>query len=293
MNSNEFTITAYSTALFSTWIFVEELGLLFDAGDGVVSSLMQKSRKVKNVFITHADRDHLTGLLQFNQLNSRPGFPKIHYPADCGSFLFLKEFCSKFDPHTTSAEWYGIKDADTIEIKKGVFVDSVRNNHVPAPLEQHKSLSYIIREQKQKLKPEFSKLKGKEIAEMVRQKGRSFISNTIDTKLIGISGDTPVEKYDHWNNTKTLIHESTFLEAETGLNSKKNKHSTLDEVLCMVSEIKIEQLILKHFSSRYSEEEIRMTVQKKCKCYNITVPVYCIMPGKISFNILGSVAVNA
>jgi ribonuclease Z len=28
------TITGYSTALFATWYLIEELGILFDAGDG-------------------------------------------------------------------------------------------------------------------------------------------------------------------------------------------------------------------------------------------------------------------
>ncbi len=50
------------------------------------------------MFISHADRDHLTGLLQFNQLNARSGFPVIYYPKDCGSFPALKEFTTKFDP---------------------------------------------------------------------------------------------------------------------------------------------------------------------------------------------------
>ncbi len=83
------TITGYSTALFSTWYFIEELGLLFDAGDGVTAGLLQKSRKVKNILISHADRDHITGLLQFNQLNARDGLPVIHFPKDssCGHCL--------------------------------------------------------------------------------------------------------------------------------------------------------------------------------------------------------------
>lgn len=88
----DLTISGYSTALFSTWYFVEELGLLFDCGDGVTSSLLQKSRKIDNVFISHADRDHLTGLLQFNQLNARKDFPIIHYPKIVGHFLQLKTF---------------------------------------------------------------------------------------------------------------------------------------------------------------------------------------------------------
>jgi hypothetical protein len=33
--SQKITITAYSTALFSTWIFVDQWRLLLDAGDGV------------------------------------------------------------------------------------------------------------------------------------------------------------------------------------------------------------------------------------------------------------------
>ncbi len=36
------TITGYSTALFSTWYFIEELGILFDVGDGITSILLQK-----------------------------------------------------------------------------------------------------------------------------------------------------------------------------------------------------------------------------------------------------------
>jgi ribonuclease Z len=51
------TITGYSTALFATWYFVEEWGVLFDAGDGLISALLQKSRKIDQVFISHADRD--------------------------------------------------------------------------------------------------------------------------------------------------------------------------------------------------------------------------------------------
>ena len=82
-------LTGYSTALFSTWLFLEDYGLLFDAGDGVSAGLSQKSRKAKYVFITHADRDHLAGLLQLHQLNAQDGQPLICYPRDCGSFPAL------------------------------------------------------------------------------------------------------------------------------------------------------------------------------------------------------------
>jgi len=56
MNHNrELTITGFSTALFSTWYFIDQLGILFDCGDGVSSALMQKAGKIKHVFISHAE----------------------------------------------------------------------------------------------------------------------------------------------------------------------------------------------------------------------------------------------
>ena len=101
------TISGFSTALFSTWYFIDELSLLFDCGDGVCAGLLQKFRKIKHVFLPHADRDHVTGLLQFSQLNSRPGL-KICYPRDSGTFPALQEFTAKFDPHVSGAEWKAV-----------------------------------------------------------------------------------------------------------------------------------------------------------------------------------------
>ncbi len=162
----QLTITGYSTALFSTWYFVEEWGILFDAGDGLISALLQKSRKIDHVFISHADRDHLTGLLQFNQLNARPGYPIIHYPKDAGSFPVLGEFSRKFDP------------------------------------QERDSLSMEVR-----------------------------------TNLLVYSGDTPVEDGAKWDNTGILIHEATFLGNGEQIKERGygNKHSTLEEVMEMVS----------------------------------------------------------
>jgi ribonuclease BN (tRNA processing enzyme) len=109
------TITAYSTALFSTWYFVDELGLLFDAGDGVTVGLLQKSRKIKHIFISHADRDHLAGLMQLNQLNADM-CPTIYYPKDCASFPYMKTFFKQFDPHSIGTKWVGIEAGDKIKI---------------------------------------------------------------------------------------------------------------------------------------------------------------------------------
>lgn len=289
-----YQITAYSTALFSTWINIEELNLLFDAGDGVSAGLLTKSRKIKHVFITHPDRDHLHGLPQFLQLNSRPDFPVIHYPKNTGSFPAMKNFLEKFDPHTQGAQWKGIKDGQIIPIKKGFEIQAIRNEHIACPIGVHKSLSYKLYETKNKLKPEFLQFSSDQIKNLVQEKGRDFLTEVTKKNILSFSGDTPVDDYAKWDDSEILIHEATFLknESDPAKESTKNKHSTIDEVLDMVKEIKINQLILTHFSSRYSREDIETTVRKKLKERKIQLPVFIVYPGEISRNILNGLAVN-
>ena len=292
MSIQNFKITAFSTALFSTWIFVEELGLLFDAGDGLSAGLMQKARKVKQVFLTHPDRDHLAGLLQFCQLNNRANLPHFYYPKDCKSFEYIQAFMARFDKHTAVSPWTGIEDSQAIRVKPNTTVQAIRNEHIPVPLGVHKSLSYLVRSHKRKLKPPFQTLNGQEIARIAHEKGQDFITEEQTEKLIGVSGDCPVRRFDHWNNTKLLIHEATFLEAQPGLNNKQNKHSTLTEVLQMASEINIEALLLKHFSSRSTTVQIKTAIRNQCRKLKLQIPVYAILPGEIKRDAANSDPIN-
>lgn len=281
-------ISGYSTALFSTWYFVEEWGLLFDAGDGVTASLLQKGGKVRNAFISHADRDHLTGLLQFNQLNARHGLPTIHYPKDCKSFPHLAEFFDRFDPHTGGTVWKPIRAGFETEIKKGLMVSAFRNEHVPAAPEMSKSLSYRVDETKRKLKAEYVGRSSKEMAELRKTVGQEGLTKEVRNRLLGYSGDTPVRDFSHWDGVQTLIHEATFIDSSYEKPGRAgNLHSTLNEVLEAVSGIEVGQLILGHFSSRYGAAEIDMAIVKSCHHYRINCPVYRIWPGQTRMNILG------
>jgi len=281
------TITGYSTALFSTWYFVEELGLLFDCGDGVTSTLLQKSRKIENVFVSHADRDHLTGLIQFNQLNGRNELPIIHYPKDCGSFKALEDFSKKFDPHISGTVWRQIVDREKVWIKKDIYVQAIRNNHVLCNDDIFKSFGYKVVQVKSKLKKEYLALNSTEIKELIDKKGRAETFEEIETILLSYSGDTPCENFEHWDNSKILIHEATFLgNDEDNIQAHGNKHSKLEDVLKSVSEINIDCLILGHFSSRYSQEQIDNTIIELCRKFNYKIPVYRILPGQIMRNIL-------
>ncbi|RYZ17534.1 MAG: RNAse Z, partial [Sphingobacteriales bacterium] len=254
----KWTITGYSTALFSTWYFVDELGLLLDAGDGVVSALLQKSRKIGHVFISHADRDHVTGLLQLNQLNARPDFPRIHYPYDCRSFPALEQFSKQFDPHVTGTVWQALRAGDTVQIRDDMYVEAVRNNHVQADEHTFKSFGYRVYQLKNKLKPEYAKLSQEQVVDLIKVHGRGYITDQIRTNVLTYSGDTPVDDYNRWDNTEVLIHEATFMsrKEQEGLHPHGNKHSNLEVVMEMAATLNLGALVLGHFSSRYTHVEI-------------------------------------
>lgn len=289
-----FTITGYSTALFSTWFFIDELALLFDAGDGVSAGLVQKARKIKHAFISHADRDHLSGLIQFNQLNAREGYPIIYYPENSGSFPALKAFTSAFDPHVTGTQWQPIKALDEIPIKGDFFVQPISNNHVPVAETISKSMSYRVFQTKRKLKSEYADLSGAEVKNLIDQHGRDHLTEEIRTNILSYSGDTPVEDYERWDNCELLIHEATFLggPGEDLNENQGNRHSTLPEVIKMVSEIKVGKLILSHFSKRYPAGQIDDNIRKLCKEFKIEIPVYRILPGEIHRDILSGNPIN-
>jgi ribonuclease Z len=287
-----FTITGYSTALFSTWYFIEELKILFDAGDGVSASLLQKSRKIEHVFISHADRDHLTGLLQFNQLNARPGFPVIYYPRDCGSFPALQDFTTRFDPHVTGVVWNPITPESNLRIREDIIIKAIQNGHV-ATKTGVKSLSYKVIQSKLKLKPELTQLSGEAIRRVIEEQGKANTHTEVQTTLLSYSGDTPVEDLTRYENSKILIHEATFMhEDDNQIFAHGNKHSYLEEVMEMVSRSNIEQLILGHFSARYSPEQIDRRIRELCNRYAINIPVFRVLPGEVASDILNAKSVN-
>lgn len=290
----QLTITGYSTALFSTWYFIDELGLLLDAGDGVMAHLLQKSRKVNHVFVSHADRDHLTGLLQFNQLNAREGYPIIHFPKDSGSFPAIEQFSKQFDPHVTSTIWKPIVEGDRIVIRDDIEIEAIRNGHVTVAAGITKSLSYKVVQVKTKLRPELVGLPGEEIKKIIAERGKDQTTTEVRTTLVGYSADTPVEDLERWNHCKVLIHEATFLGGpeDSKMQTHGNKHSSLEEVMEMVSKLQVEHLILGHFSSRYRPVQIDQKILQLCEKYGISIPVHRLLPGETVKDILNQQPVN-
>jgi ribonuclease Z len=277
------TITGYSTALFATWYFVEEYGVLFDCGDGVCANLLQKARKIKHAFISHADRDHVTGLLQFQQLNGREEL-RIHYPKDSGSFPAIADFSARFDPHISGTQWLPMAAGTSVAIRADLAVRAIENRHVATDGSQTKSLTYAVESISHKLKPEFVGLAGTEIATIRKERGAQAITDEARSIELIYSGDTPIEADGRYDRAKVLIHEATFLtrdEIEPD-SPHRNKHSSLDAVMELAADSNIGTLILGHFSSRYSNDQIDEAIEREIARCHLTIPVERVYPGQIA-----------
>ncbi|MEO0460618.1 MAG: MBL fold metallo-hydrolase [Myxococcota bacterium] len=279
-------ITGFSTALYSTWFFIEPYKLLLDCGDGACALLGQKSGKVRTIALTHADRDHLTGLGQFNQLNAAGGKLRIVYPESCGSFPALQTFFDRFDPHVAGgARWETIANGERIELDRDLVLEARSNPHKSAGPGETKSVGYRIYRVKRKLKSQYRGVPGKEIAKLVASHGKSHIEELVDEPLFGFSGDTPVESPTIWDGLPVLIHESTFLNSDDA-GGYQAVHSNLPAVMEALATIKLGRLILSHFSTRYRADEIRKAVVDCAHKLSFPHPIWLVLPLEVRRDIL-------
>jgi len=190
----------------------------------------------------------------------------------------------------TLPAWFSLANL----IRNDAVVRAVENSHIKTDGSQVKSLSFFVENRMRKLKPELREKTGSQIAQLRKDLGEDAISTTSSSSVIAYSADTPIETDGRYNDVETLIHEATFLRDDEiqSDNPRRNKHSSLDQVLAMVAGSNIKRLILGHFSSRYDNADIDAAIQAGCQKHGITIPVFRVLPGWKKVDILGSQNLN-
>lgn len=286
-------ITGFSTALFSTWYFVDDLSLMLDCGDGAVAALMQKSRKVRTVALSHADRDHLSGLPAFLELNAREeGLPVVLHPRDGEGFPGLRDFLREFDRREPGgageARWEPVVPGSRHDLGKAMaWIEPLRNRHLDDDPARISSVSYRVVRAHHRLRPEFAGLDEAAIVARRRSLGDDAVMIADEEVLLAYSADLPVEAAPFWGRPRILIHEATFLRADDAVQPGQDlRHSSLDAVIPMACELPLEALILGHFSTRYPNREILGAVRRECRRCRPGFPVHVLLPGVMVRDIL-------
>ena len=288
-------ISIHSSPRFSTWLWIPEWRSLFDAGDGASQQLGYKIRKIDTIACTHAHRDHLGGLLQVVNQRGEAGSFAVAFPCGSGSFSQLEDFANKFNPGSSrNAVWHALEEGDALPTSvEGKFLQAFRTRHY-ADEDRNgppRSLGFHLMWRKQKVRAEYRALPQGELDAIRAELGRDGITSPIDEKWITVGGDGQPLSESEIRGTKLLLHEATFLheddyDAEEAGEDIGHVHSTVTGVLQLAQKAEIENLVLYHISTRYTDGEIREAIRETAKNLNLKTRVWAAMPRRVHWDLL-------
>jgi ribonuclease Z len=254
-------LRGFSKALFSTWLYHRRFNILFDAGEGVATSLFNRVFGIRRIFLSHGHADHIAGLV--NLLNIRnlgagdqTAALKIYYPKNNRLIELLRDYLGRTQNDLSfPLEWIEIDAGNEIKLddQKGrIFIRSFRTKHSNRQL----SLGFNIIEIRRKLKEQYQGLSQKELNEIIWTRGKNEIAEEVEKIIFTYGGDSRPINPDDVRKSMYLCHECTYLNVE---DDERNfqQHSYLEEVLLMAREAEVENLLLFHTSLRYSLEMLK------------------------------------
>lgn len=293
-------LTVFSLPLVSTWVLDETHRILFDVGDGAAAMLEGKIHRVHFVALTHAHRDHISGLPQFLNLRggaaAAAGEPlRVFHPDGSGSFMALGRFLAHFDQATAGrVGWQVWRPGDRIELDDKRFLQAFATRHVPSPDPgRFRSLGYQIGRTVERLRPEMRGLPQGDLDRIRMEGGRGAITLTEEEILFSISGDTAPLPPESLGGTRFLLHECTFLDVDeercSEARARGHEHSCLSDVLDMAHASEIEHLGLYHVSKRYTDDEVLRAVRAGCARRDLKCKVSVALPGRLHVDLFSQI----
>ena len=262
-----------------TCICLEREGeiLMFDAGEGAQVSYLKSGlgwNKKMKIFVTHLHGDHcigILGLLQTMTLQNRTESIEIFGPDGIEEFIGANikvlNFGLSFPVIITAVK------EKTIVDEKTYTVEVCESDHsVP-------SFAYLFQEKEKpgRFFPEkamelgvpegqlWNQLQSGQEVKMENKiiKPSDVLGEKRPGKKIGISGDTrPTQKLEKFfQNCDYLSFDSTFSH-ELIEKAKETHHSTAVEAAELAKKAMVKNLILTHFSARYSDETVLLEEAK-------------------------------
>ena len=247
------TLEGTSISTLETCIAVRELNLSFDIGKGPRYAV-----GLDNVLLTHAHQDHAVGIALYiatrRLLGAEP--PNIYLPVqiveDMRNLILAWE---RLERRKTQYNLIPVRAGEKHVLRKGLhFVAFPTDHSIP-------SIGFQVFEERKKLKQEYLGLEGPEIVAL-KEKGIE-ITDTVELPLVTFVGDStiaPIDKFPNILTSETLILECTFLAPEDRAMAKKKRHTHLADIIERADKFTSEHLVLTHFSTRYTREDVHREV---------------------------------
>jgi len=246
-----------SVAGVETCIEVPSLRLVLDMGRCTRSAIQQPL-----VLLSHGHLDHIGAVAQHAARRAMMHMGESTYVVPKVVAKDVEELfnaAGRLDGQVIPRRVVALEPGEEFEIAKHRWVRPFQTYHrVP-------SQGYTVWERRHRLRPEFQGVAGARLGEL-RKSGVS-IDETHEVALLSFTGDTRIEVLERTpevQQTETLVMETTFLDGRVDVASARSTgHIHLDEVLARAELLPRGEVVLSHFSARYSDEEVRRIVAER------------------------------
>jgi len=246
-----------SVAGIETCIEVPSLRLVLDMGRCTRSAVQYPL-----VLLSHGHLDHMGAVAQHAARRAMMHMSEGTYVAPAAVAGDLEELfnaAGRLDGQLIPRKVVPLAPGEEFPIGKHRWVRPFQTYHrVP-------SQGYTVWERRHRLRAEFHGLPGAELGEL-RKRGVS-IDEPHDVALLSFTGDTRVEVLERTpelQRTETLLMETTFLDQRVSVEEARSTgHIHLDEVLQRAELLPRGEVVMSHFSARYTDEEVRRIVPER------------------------------
>lgn len=245
------TVQGFSRAAFLSYWRIPELKIGFDLG--AHPSIFANT---DTWALSHTHVDHIAGLPSYiarrDILGMKP--PRIFLPAEkVDQVRAVLNAWAALQEYGLPCELVGVSPGERYHIRNNLWLTCFRTDHTII------SCGYVIWQDRQKLKAEFQGLSSERIEEL-RKRGDE-IAETSSVPIAAYTGDTRISALrdvEEARMARVLITESTFLRHDTERSrASEYGHIHLSELAAIADLFHNELIVLGHFSSVYSPDEIK------------------------------------
>jgi ribonuclease Z len=253
-------LSAFSISGLASYVTVPTFDACFDLGHCSVDA-----SHLRNVFLTHVHQDHSLGVIRHLALrrmrDERPS--RIYLPLESRAAMIdvlrAYERLEEKAPADLDSIVSGLSPGETLNLSPS------RRVRVFDVVHRITSIGFTVIETHRKLKQAFQGLAGDDIRD-ARRRGEELYDYH-DVNVLTYVGDSTIEtleRHPELGESEVLFLEATHLAGTSLAVSARYGHTHLDELAALFARrpeaLASPHIVLKHFSMKYDEPQIRAAV---------------------------------